>query len=53
MYCYIYCPEGSIRFNKEDGPSVDLEYCKGCGICESICPSKAIEMRRETHVEEE
>jgi pyruvate ferredoxin oxidoreductase delta subunit len=23
---------------------IDLEYCKGCGICAEECPTKAIRM---------
>ncbi|HOH43755.1 MAG TPA: 4Fe-4S binding protein [Candidatus Hydrogenedentes bacterium] len=26
---------------------MDLEYCKGCGICVEVCPSKAIVMEPE------
>jgi pyruvate ferredoxin oxidoreductase gamma subunit len=35
--CALFCPEGAIR--REDGTMVvDYLYCKGCGICESVCP---------------
>jgi pyruvate ferredoxin oxidoreductase delta subunit len=23
---------------------IDLDYCKGCGICAAICPKGAIQM---------
>ncbi|HHH77643.1 MAG TPA: hypothetical protein ENL18_00310, partial [Thermoplasmatales archaeon] len=26
---------------------VDYDYCKGCGICASECPTHAIAMERE------
>jgi pyruvate ferredoxin oxidoreductase delta subunit len=26
---------------------IDYDYCKGCGICESVCPVKAIRMAEE------
>ncbi|MCC7467668.1 MAG: 4Fe-4S binding protein, partial [Burkholderiaceae bacterium] len=26
---------------------VDLDFCKGCGICAHECPKKAISMERE------
>jgi len=28
-------------------PEVNLTYCKGCGICASECPRKAISMKPE------
>ena len=33
--------------NKGTGPEVNLTYCKGCGICASECPRKAISMKPE------
>lgn len=47
-FCYIYCPEGTILFEKENGPIIDLIYCKGCGICANECPKNAIKMKRES-----
>jgi len=43
--CWIFCPDAAIERNEY--PSIDYEYCKGCGICSNVCPVKAIEMRRE------
>jgi pyruvate ferredoxin oxidoreductase gamma subunit len=35
--CALFCPEGAISRN--DGAMViDYLYCKGCGICEAVCP---------------
>ena len=35
--CALFCPEGAI--SREDGSIViDYLYCKGCGICEVVCP---------------
>jgi len=28
-------------------PRIDYEYCKGCGICAQVCPTKAISMVEE------
>ena len=37
------CPDAVIN----DDLEIDLNYCKGCGICANECPKKAIEMVRE------
>jgi pyruvate ferredoxin oxidoreductase gamma subunit/2-oxoisovalerate ferredoxin oxidoreductase gamma subunit len=35
--CALFCPEGAI--SRSDGAmTVDYLYCKGCGICEVVCP---------------
>jgi len=40
--CWLYCPDRTI--SKDIEPLVDLEYCKGCGICAEECPAQAISM---------
>lgn len=40
--CWVYCPDNCIA--KGVGPTIALEYCKGCGICSTQCPAGAIEM---------
>lgn len=42
--CALFCPEGAIT--RSDGAMVvDYLHCKGCGICEDVCPVRgAIEM---------
>jgi Pyruvate/2-oxoacid:ferredoxin oxidoreductase delta subunit len=42
--CSFHCPDGAIDFKRIE---VDLDYCKGCGICAKICPSKAIRLGSE------
>jgi len=43
--CVEACPYSAISINAEDGIiSVDMIKCRGCGICNAICPSKAIEL---------
>jgi len=41
--CLVYCPEGIIR-RRELDYEVDYSYCKGCGICVTECPRRAMEM---------
>jgi pyruvate ferredoxin oxidoreductase delta subunit len=42
LLCWLYCPDGVI--SREFPLNINLEYCKGCGICAEECPRKAIEM---------
>lgn len=43
--CWVYCPDGCIA--RGVGPVIDLDHCKGCGICAEVCPTGAIEMQPE------
>ena len=40
--CWLYCPEAVI--DKSIPVSINLEYCKGCGICAYVCPTGAISL---------
>jgi pyruvate ferredoxin oxidoreductase delta subunit len=40
--CWLYCPDCVVT--KTIPPTIDLQYCKGCGICAEECPTDAIEM---------
>lgn len=41
--CLIYCPEGIITRLNQDY-FINLDYCKGCGVCVWECPRHAMEM---------
>ena len=43
--CWLYCPEGVVKAGIE--VQIDLEYCKGCGICHRECWFGAISMVKE------
>jgi pyruvate ferredoxin oxidoreductase delta subunit len=47
LRCWIFCPEGAVKKNKDGSVSIDMDYCKGCGICANVCNVKAIIMERE------
>ena len=49
LRCWIFCPEASIKREKDGTISIDYEYCKGCGICAAECNVKAIRMEREAN----
>jgi pyruvate ferredoxin oxidoreductase gamma subunit len=40
--CSTFCPEGAIRPDAEGVPEIDLDHCKGCLVCVSVCPAHAI-----------
>ncbi len=48
--CYGVCPDNAVLKLSEaasanlNGYEIDLDFCKGCGMCVAECPSGAIEM---------
>ena len=43
--CYGMCPDNAVvKLGPGRGFRIDLDYCKGCGICSNECPSGAIAM---------
>ncbi|HET9172705.1 MAG TPA: NAD(P)-binding protein [Actinospica sp.] len=56
--CYGVCPDNAIGkrgFDAEGLPvyEIDLDHCKGCGLCAAECPAGAIAMVQETTEAEE
>jgi 2-oxoacid:acceptor oxidoreductase delta subunit (pyruvate/2-ketoisovalerate family) len=45
--CLILCPDVAITRREGGGFDIDLNYCKGCGVCAAECPRGAIVMTRE------
>ena len=47
--CFAMCPDNAIvKTGDPDAPySIDLDYCKGCGLCAHECPAGAIAMSPE------
>jgi len=40
--CWMTCPDAAI-FKAEDGSfRINYTYCKGCLLCEKVCPVKCI-----------
>lgn len=46
LRCYQYCPDGVI-YQSNQKVAIDYDFCKGCGICATQCPRKAIDMEEE------
>jgi pyruvate ferredoxin oxidoreductase delta subunit len=44
LTCWVYCPDDSIIIKDDKMAGIKLSHCKGCGICASVCPKKAIAM---------
>jgi 2-oxoacid:acceptor oxidoreductase delta subunit (pyruvate/2-ketoisovalerate family) len=43
--CYALCPDDAvIKLGPPGQYAIDLDYCKGCGICVEECPAGAITM---------
>ena len=55
LICWIICPDSAVIVNDHKIVRVNLEHCKGCGICAVECPPKiqAIEMVGEAEFAEE
>lgn len=47
MICWMYCPDMAIPQKDGKRAETDFDYCKGCGICKSVCPFAAITMVKE------
>jgi 2-oxoacid:acceptor oxidoreductase delta subunit (pyruvate/2-ketoisovalerate family) len=54
LRCWIFCPDSAILVEDGKVVGIDLEHCKGCGICAAVCPPKihAIEMVKESDIED-
>jgi pyruvate ferredoxin oxidoreductase delta subunit len=45
LLCWLTCPDDSIILENGVPAHIDMNYCKGCGICEKVCPRDAFEMK--------
>ena len=39
QFCWIYCPDISIISRDKKMLGIDMDHCKGCGICVEVCPT--------------
>jgi pyruvate ferredoxin oxidoreductase delta subunit len=55
QFCWIYCPDISIIARDKKMIGIDMDHCKGCGICVEVCPTnpKSLLMFPEQADEEE
>jgi 2-oxoacid:acceptor oxidoreductase delta subunit (pyruvate/2-ketoisovalerate family) len=53
LTCWLYCPESAMIAVGGEFKGVDLDHCKGCGICVEVCPAKCITMVEESQFQRE
>jgi len=55
QFCWIFCPDVSIISRDKKMIGIDMDHCKGCGICVEVCPTnpKSLLMFPEQADEEE
>jgi 2-oxoacid:acceptor oxidoreductase delta subunit (pyruvate/2-ketoisovalerate family) len=44
LLCWLHCPDSAIVLEGTTFAGFDYDYCKGCEICDEICPVDAIAM---------
>jgi len=44
MLCWVHCPDSSILVEDQKMTGIDLDHCKGCGVCVLECRFDALEM---------
>ncbi|MDR1375495.1 MAG: FAD-dependent oxidoreductase [Holosporaceae bacterium] len=42
--CYGYCPDNAIIKYPDGSLEINLDYCKGCGMCVAECPCGSMKM---------
>ena len=48
LLCWLYCPDAAIVLDGTAFAGFDFDVCKGCEICEAVCPVDAVRMVPET-----
>lgn len=46
LRCFIFCPDSAVKTKDGKITHTDYDACKGCGICDKVCPVAAIKMER-------
>ena len=56
LQCYLYCPDGTVYKVADPAAgaspvAIDLDFCKGCGICAKACAFGSITMILESEAD--
>jgi len=49
--CFHFCPDSAVLRRHGWGFEIDLDHCKGCGVCVEECPRGAMKMVPEAEAE--
>ena len=44
LLCWLHCPDSAVLLDGTAFAGFEFDYCKGCEICEEVCPTDAITM---------
>jgi 2-oxoacid:acceptor oxidoreductase delta subunit (pyruvate/2-ketoisovalerate family) len=44
LLCWLHCPDSAVLLDGTTFEGFDFDFCKGCEICEEVCPVGAIAM---------
>lgn len=50
--CSTLCPDGAMSVEDSGFPKIDLDHCKGCMVCVSVCPPHIIAVLPESEFAE-
>lgn len=50
--CFHFCPDSAVLRRHGWGFEIDLDHCKGCGVCVEECPRGAMKMIPEAEAQE-
>lgn len=52
LLCWAYCPDSSIMVADGKMTGINLDYCKGCGVCVTECKFGALSLISEVEAKE-